>query len=202
MAIIQKLRIALLAAAVGSAVFVTDAFACACCSETGQRLEQTQELDSYSRGELLNVRFAENARLYLDAGFPDTVEGVQDPLDQDYKLNVIRNPSEWIFEFTDSKNRKGSIIFPLPKKFTRFEVDPRGIDQAPGGHGPALYKEWRLSGISKLSGTLAAKGVWATSRLVLHGEGNSCTSAADFRNWTLSVLGKNIRFRFLGLTVR
>lgn len=195
-------RSSLLAATMVWAFLPLNAQACACCSETGQRLEQTQELDGYSRDEFLNVRFAPTSRLFSDAGFPDTVEGVQDPSDQEYKLNVIRNPTEWIFEFTDSRNRKGTILFPVPKKFTRFEVDPRGIDQAPGGNGPMLYKEWRLSGISKLGGTLAANGVWAHSRLVLHGEGNSCTSAMDFRNWTLSVLGKNIRFRFLGLTVR
>ncbi|MCE9523465.1 MAG: hypothetical protein K8S25_13665, partial [Alphaproteobacteria bacterium] len=100
------------------------------------------------------------------------------------------------------QGRAGRISFPLPKKLTRFEVDPRDAAAEPGGNGPVLYKEWRLDGVAKLGGTLAARGQWAHASLVLHGRGNSCTSADDFTSWTLSVTGQRIRFRFLGMTER
>ncbi len=192
----------LTAALLASASFAPQAHACACCSEPGQRIELTQEMDSYSRDELSSVRLAPQSRLYSDAGFPDTVSGIADPLMEPYTASLIRRPSEWTFEFVDAKGRKGSILFPLPKRFTRFEVDPHGIAVPASGNGPSLYKEWRLHGLAKLGGILAANGTWAHARFILHGEGNSCTSAPDFTSWTLSVTGKDIRFRFLGTTVR
>ena len=179
--------------------FPNAAQACACCSEIGQRIEQT---DSIERGELVQVRFAPGARLFADAGFPDSVEGLGDPSDQDYRLAVNGSLKELVFDFTDANGKTGRIVFLLPKRFTRFEVDPREAVPAAAGHGPVLYKEWRYQGLAKLSGVLAARGVWAHVRLILHGRGNSCTSAIDFDTWTLAVTGKAIRFKFLGATVR
>lgn len=192
----------LLAALTASTSLVTEAQACACCSDTGQRIELTQQTDSYSRDELAAIRFAPQARLYSDAGFPDTVSGIQDPLSDAYTVTLVKRPAEWLFEVVDAKGRKGSMLFPLPKQFTRFEVDTKGLTAPETGNGPSLYKEWRLHGITKLSGILAANGVWARARIILHGEGNACTSAPNFASWTLSVTGKDIRFRFLGTTLR
>lgn len=203
MAIIRRLcaaELSLLAAL--SIFFPSQAVACACCTEIGQRFEQTGTLENYERGELSNVRFASTAHLFTDPGFPDTVEGINNPLDQSYQVKVMQKPTEWIFDFVDAQGKTGRIVFPLPKRFSRFEIDPREVGQTPGGNGPVLYKEWRLQGISKLSGNLAAKGAWAHARLILHGRGNGCTSAIDFENWTLSVLGKQINFKFLGATMR
>lgn len=180
---------------------VPQAHACACCSDTGQRIEQTQDIDSYAKAEMAAVRLAPQSRLYSDAGFPDTVSGIQDPLMDPYMVTLIRRPTEWLFEVVDAKGRKGAILFPLPKRFTRFEVDPRGLAAPSAGNGPDLYKEWRMHGVTKLSGILAAGGVWGHARFILHGDGNSCTAAPNFKSWTLSVSGKNIRFRFLGTTI-
>lgn len=180
----------------------TEAMACACCSDTGQRIEQTQQTDSYSRDELAAVRFAPQAKLYADAGFPDTVSGIQDPLAEAYTVTLVKRPAEWQFDVVDAKGRKGSLLFPLPKQFTRFEVDTKGLSVPETGNGPNLYKEWRMHGITKLGGILAGNGAWAHARIILHGEGNSCTAAPNFTNWTLSVTGKDIRFRFLGTTLR
>jgi hypothetical protein len=193
------LLLAILAAGTSLA---TDAHACACCSDTGQRIELTQQTDSYSRDELAAIRFAPQAKLYSDAGFPDTVSGIQDPLMDAYVVTVAKRPAEWLFEVVDAKGRKGSILFPLPKQFTRFEVDTKGLAAPLTGNGPDLYKEWRMHGITKLGGILAANGVWARARIILHGEGNACTAAPNFTSWTLSVTGKDIRFRFLGTTLR
>ena len=89
----------------------------------------------------------------------------------------------------------------MPKNLTRFEVDPRN-GTSEGGHGPTLYKEWRVKGLAKLTGVFAAQSRWARAELVLHGRGLGCTSAQDFDAWTLMVRGKATRFNFLGATVR
>ena len=155
------------------------AFACACCTDSGQRFEATGNLEGYERDELARISFAASARLFVDPGFPDTVEGISNPSDQNYKLKVTQTARQLVFAFADAAGTPGSVTFPLPKRFTRFEVDPRAPDQAEGGNGPTLYKEWRFQGVAKLGGNLAARGVWANSRLILHGRGNGCTSAAD-----------------------
>ncbi|MCE9522279.1 MAG: hypothetical protein K8S25_07590, partial [Alphaproteobacteria bacterium] len=134
--------------ALSSIGFPGDAQACACCSEIGQRLEQNGAMDAYERGELGNVRFAAVARLFSDPGFPDSVEGVASPSDQDYRLVVRRQGNGMVFELADVQGRAGRISFPLPKKLTRFEVDPRDAAAEPGGNGPVLYKEWRLDGVA------------------------------------------------------
>lgn len=197
----RRMGVVASAALILSASFANDAAACACCSEIGQRTDYTGPLESYVRGEIDLVDFAATARLFTNAGYPDNIEGIGEPSDEDYKLKVTRGASGFVFELTDAKGRKGLIVFPLPKTITRFEVDPRAETEV-GGTGPALFKEWRLRGPAKLDGSLAAHGRWANAELILHGSGNSCTSAIDFGSWTLSVNGKGIRFAFLGATKR
>ena len=181
---------------------VVDASACACCTEPGQRLESSGAIASYERGEVAQVKFAPSARLFVDNGFPDSISGIRSPSDQDYQLAVTSKGTDLVFAFRDTAGLTGSIVFTLPKTFTRFEVDPRDASTPPGGNGPTLYKEWRLQGLARLEGSLADKGKWAHVRLVLQGTGNSCTSAYDFSSWSIDVTGKNIGFRFLGTTVR
>jgi hypothetical protein len=188
--------------AVLSAGLATNASACACCTDDGQRIEATGALDNYERGELALVRFASTAKLYADPGYPDTIGGIVDPSTEDYGLVFSGDEKQLAFSFRDAKGRKGSVAFPLPRRFTRFEVDPRESGGIENPNGPTLYKEWRLNGVAKLDGVLAAKGRWARADLILHGRGNSCTSASDFDSWTLIVKGKGIRFTFLGATVQ
>jgi hypothetical protein len=49
---------------------------------------------------------------------------------------------------------------------------------------------------------MSGRGAAAQATLILHGGGNSCTSAYDFTRWTLRVKGKGISFTFLGDLVR
>ena len=197
-------RILLSVALAGATVFasVGDASACACCTEPGQRFEKSGAIESYERGELAQVKFAPTARLFIRNDFPDSISGIRSPSDQDYQVAVTSKGPDLVFAFRDTAGLTGSIVFTLPKTFTRFEVDPRDPSTAQGGNGPTLYKEWRLQGLAKLDGNMADKGKWAHVRLILQGTGNSCTSAYDFSSWTIEVTGKNIGFRFLGATVR
>ena len=181
--------------------FTNPAHACACCTEIGQRYDHTGPMDSYIRGEFESVQFAPAARLYTDEGFPDTIEGVSSPSDDDYKLTFERRRKALVFALTDKAGGKGTIELEMPKNLTRFEVDPRN-GTSEGGHGPTLYKEWRVKGLAKLTGVFAAQSRWARAELVLHGRGLGCTSAQDFDAWTLMVRGKATRFNFLGATVR
>lgn len=181
--------------------FASPAHACACCTEIGQRYDHTGPMDSYIRGEFESVQFAPAARLYTDEGFPDTIEGVSSPSDDDYKLTFERRRKALVFALTDKAGGKGTIELEMPKNLTRFEVDPRN-GTSEGGHGPTLYKEWRVKGLAKLTGVFAAQSRWARAELVLHGRGLGCTSAQDFDAWTLMVRGKATRFNFLGATVR
>ena len=75
---------------------------------------------------------------------------------------------------------------------SRFEVDPRASTGPVPPNGPSLYKEWRLSRIANVGGKTA------NATLILHGDGNSCSSSIDFKRWTLIVKGNAIDFTFLG----
>ena len=174
--------------------------ACACCTEVGQRFELSGALDSYARDEMRQLKFAPTAILYSGPGFPDDITGVVDPSTDPYRVRAaVRNVVT--FEFVDPRGRQGRVQFRLPGTLTKFEVDPRASTKAPP-NGPELFKEWRMMGPARLNGALAAAGSTATATLVLHGSGNSCTSAYDFHHWTLQVRGRGISFTFLGDFVR
>jgi len=172
--------------------------ACACCTEPGQRLEATGALDTYGRGELERVSFASTARLFTTAAFPDDIKGIVDPSQEPYGLRGRIGEKRLLFDVTDPKGKTGQVVMPIPQRLTRFEVDPRDGSARDTGMGPPLYKEWRLEGPVRLGGILAGGGGRATARLILHGSGNSCTSADQFSQWTLSVTGPGTRFTLLG----
>lgn len=117
-----------------SAGFATDASACACCTDAGQRMELAGTLHGYARGEFDGVEFAPTASLFADAGFPDSVEGINEPPDQNYGFALRREENRLAFAFRDAAGRKGSVVFPMPIRLTRFEVDPRTVAELASGH--------------------------------------------------------------------
>lgn len=184
---------------IAAALFVqTDtAQACACCTDPGQRFEMTGPYDTYIVGEMDRMRFAPTATLYSNPGFPESVEGLRDPTEQPYGVratigNVVT------FVFTDPKGRVGRLQFPLPKVMSRFEVDPRASTAPVPPNGPTLYKEWRLQRTASFGGQMTTGTAPVIATLILHGEGNSCSSSSDFKRWTLIVKGPNVAFTFLG----
>ena len=176
---------------------VSPALACACCTESGQRMDTIDPIEGYVLGELVQVRFAATGNLYAGPGFPDDIQGLVNPADGPYRVRAAIQQRDVIFEFVDPAGKAGRVQFAMPRQLARFEVDPRGGEDA-SHNGPALYKEWRLSGPARLSGIAAAGGAVARATLVLHGGGNSCTSAFDFTHWTLNVAGRGVKFTFLG----
>lgn len=194
----QRTLVTLLATSAVLLAQTPAAQACACCSEAGQRLETTDRIDGYVLGELGQIRFAQSAVLYSDAGFPDSIQGIANPSSERYRVRAAIRGNIG-FDLYDPAGRRGRVLFRLPPSISRFEVDPRAAGATPP-NGPALYKEWRLSGPAQLSGI--ASGGSAVATLILHGGGNSCTSSYDFTDWTLAVKGKNVSFTFLGKLAR
>ena len=192
-----QLVVALVCGAFSPLIHTDSARACACCSELGMRVEATTNLSTYERNQLERMRFDEKAKLYMTEAFPDDINGIIDPSEQPYELRHIAGPDQWIFELTDNRGRRGTIAIPLPQRLARFMVDPRDGSSSPGG-GPGLYKEWRLSNVSTLSGLLAESSDKAQATLILQGHGNGCTEAEDFTHWTLQLSGPNVQFRLLG----
>lgn len=194
------MRRGLLSALTIAAAFLSQAGsaqACACCTEPGQRFENGGPMDAYVRGELGRMRFAPTAVLYSDAGFPDSVQGFANPSSDPYAVRAsIRNVIS--FDFRDNAGRLSRLQFLLPSAMSRFEVDPRSTVRPVPPNGPNLYKEWRLSGPARVGGAVLNPRATATATLILHGDGNSCSSASDFKRWTLSVKGNGIAFTFLG----
>jgi hypothetical protein len=74
-------------------------------------------------------------------------------------------------------------------------VDPRIARQ---GHGPTLYKEWKLSAPAAGSGVSAGHRPRQILTLILQGGGNSCTSAGDFTHWTLVMQGPKANYTLFG----
>jgi hypothetical protein len=182
-------------------VGVDGAWACACCTNTGQRYTGVQKLDANRRGQLDELKFSAAATLYTGERDTTDIKGIATPA-SDYELHVAQEASRWVFDFHDRSGRTGTLTLPMPDTISVFEVDPR-TDPREGGTGPALYKEWIVS--AKVSGTgIFAAGVRGNTRvsLILHGSGNSCTGPESFSHWTLEVKGPNADYTFIGELVR
>lgn len=162
------------------------------------RLESTEEIRQYEKDELARLRFEDTARLFVTPAFPEDIEGFVDPSNEPYKFRGVSGPTRWTFELSDSAGKQGTIVFPLPERLVRFEVDPRDEEETSAGGGPRLYKEWQLLGAAGLSGMVAQGYNNARATLIFHGHGNGCTSAKDFTHWTLQMIGPDVRFTLLG----
>jgi hypothetical protein len=163
------------------------AHACACCSNTGQRMVDTKPVDDFAAGVLSDVQFAPAAQLYTGEADVGTLGGIATK-STDFRLAVTKGDGAWEFHFKDGAGG-GGLTFALPKAITRFEVDPREPIPEPGT-GPVLYKEWRLTAPAVGSGIFkGATGGDQRATLILHGRGNSCTDASQFDAWTLVLHG-------------
>src|SRR3954454_23771166 len=62
-----------------SPAFISAAFACACCTNEGQRNVATVALDSGRRQEIESLRFAGKATVFTGEGDVDGIEGIAMP---------------------------------------------------------------------------------------------------------------------------
>ena len=185
-----------------------EASGCACCTDFGQRNVGVQRLDAYKRDELERTRFLSEAELFLGARGPEDVQGISHSEKSSdsgrYKLSLTKHSDRWSFDFrgadAGTENIGGVLTLTMPTVVSVFEIDPRREVPSPqDGHGPVLYKEWRLTSSAVGSGIFAAgisPGVKIT--LIVQGHGNSCTSAEDFTQWTLVIHGPTAEYSFFG----
>jgi len=169
--------------------------ACACCSDPGERTESTKKLEGYEKEVLEKVRFARTTRLLLRGVGLGGVRGIPEP-QETYTLTVARDGDAWTFQLEDAHKHRGTLRF-APTAVTSFFVDP----QDPSRKGEVvLYKEWRLEGPVTRTGIFAPAdgGAAPAVRLVLQGNGNSCTEAAQFRAYSLTVSGPAEQYTFYG----
>lgn len=165
---------------------IKTAFACACCTGEAQRTVEVENIGDRHNDEIGKLKFKPQAKLKLGEGYDEAIKGYSDPEEQ-FTVALTRQKDRYIFALKDAKGRGGNLTLVLPKQISIFEVDTRD-DTEKTGHGPRLYKEW------KLTGNVAGDGIFKQSAgpnrrltLVLHGRGSSCTEAGDFRYWTLLV---------------
>lgn len=190
-ALLSAIFVALLALAVPQR-----AFACACCTNYGQRNVDVVALDSGKRAELESLRFAETAQLFVGEGDPESIKGITSP-SASYALKVAWQGNQLGFDLRDAAGHEGTLTLSVPSKISIFEVDPR--DSPDQGTGPALYKEWKLTGKVTGSGVFAAgAGPKQLLTLIVQGRGNSCTSSIDFAHWTLVMEGPKGNYTLFG----
>jgi hypothetical protein len=173
--------------------YTPPADACACCSDPGERFESTAKIEPLEMRELGRVRFGRQVRVYENDAWPEHILGINEP-STSYDLAFARTGDRWTFTLKDAKGRTGTLSFVTPVMLESFFADLH--DQKPNTD-VALYKEWRLKAQLSATGIFAGAGA-ATIRLILQGRGNSCTDAAQFKNFTIDVTGPTARFTLFG----
>jgi hypothetical protein len=174
----------------------SDALACACCTNAGQRYVGVERFDSSKRAQIEELRFAAPAQLYVGEAEPKDVEGITTPSSH-YELKADWQKDRLVFAFRDQAGRSGMLALQRPRTVAVFEVDPR--DGPDHGHGPVLYKEWTLTSRAAGSGVFSAGlGPNQQLSLIVHGRGNSCTSSDHFKHWTLQMQGPKAKYKLFG----
>jgi hypothetical protein len=170
------------------------AIACACCASTGQRFVETGKASDYDADQLDRIVFDGKAELQTGEAEPGDIRGLT-ATEADYEFDVSRQAAGWTFTFKTGSAIAGTLSF-KPDKLAKFEVDTRLAEPLAGGM-VGLYKEWKQTAAATGTGIFKLPAGSSLS-LILQGSGNSCTSADDFKNWSLVVQGDGFSFLFFG----
>jgi hypothetical protein len=172
------------------------AFACACCTNEGQRNVATVALDSGKRQDIESLRFGGKATLFTGEGDVDGIQGITTPSGS-YDLTAKWLDDRLVLSFRDSLGRSGTLALARPNTISVFEVDPR--NRPDKAREPILYKEWKLSAPAAGSGVFR-QGIAPRQilTLIMQGSGNSCTSAIEFSHWTLVMQGPKANYTLFG----
>lgn len=192
-----------------ASIFSTNAFGCACCSESGTYALWSGKLRNYEMEILKEIKFDKRASLYMtEAGF-DSITGLssieKDFFDStthategDFDLTNSFARSVWTFTFKTSKGKTGTLRLPMPSTVSTFKADIH--DGSDKGLGPLLYKEFRFKGtVAAGSGFLGSSIATKTTYfLVFQGRGLACDEVSDFRAWNLEITGRKASYQFYG----
>ena len=113
----------------------SSAFACACCTNEGQRNVATVALDSGKQHEIESLRFGSKATLFTGEGDVEGIQGIATPAGT-YKLSAQWREDRLVLSFRDAANHTGTLSLTRPPTISVFEVDPR--DRPDRGQGPTL----------------------------------------------------------------
>jgi len=176
------------------------AWACACCTNLGQRNVGVEKLNAYKIGVLEELRFTTTAKLFTGEAEPSDTKGISSPASS-YELKAGWLKDQLTFTFRDETGKSGTLSLRRPDAVSIFAVDPR-IQDEEGSQGPALYKEWKFTSKPTGSGIFNV-GLGANQLLtvIFQGRSNSCTSADDFSHWTLVMQGRKANYMFFGRLV-
>lgn len=189
-----RLATALLMLAVFFFGFASLAFACACCSERGSRVDRSVLLDPSTRTQVERMVFAKEA-VVGDDNEPGLLPSGSS---SSYALTMTRDKDVVTFALRDPLGRSGRLIFTMPARIWIFAVDPFG-DAKDEGLGPLLYKEWRLTAPVKGDGIFRRAGLpGEKATLIFHGRGRGCTEAEHFSDWSLLLQGPAGKATFYG----
>ena len=97
----------LLGVGCGSAGGGSAAWACACCTNQGQRYVGVAKFDSTLREEIGRLRFMAEAELYVGERDTSDIKGIANPSNK-YEMHVSQEPGRWVFAFGDKAGRKGT----------------------------------------------------------------------------------------------
>jgi hypothetical protein len=177
-------------------LFSSDSFACACCADAGFYSISSRKPDNHELGELKKIKFG-TANIYTTSAFPDNVKGIN-PLNESYTLDGLLQGNAWKFNFKDERDKSGTLNLTKPVSMVAYMADLH--EAADNGSGVKLYKEWRFKYKVSSGAGIFQKGIAPATEyfLVLQGRGNACTSAADFSNWRLEIIGKKANYAFYG----
>lgn len=170
---------------------------CACCAERGHYSIRTRKPDQYIFDELKKIKFNE-AKLYTDAGYPDTIKGIN-PLGDKFTADGNLSGNLWKFIFRDDRAKSGELNLAKPISMIEYMVDQNPLAEE-NAESVNLYTEWRFKyAVKKASGIFQAGLSPKTEYfLVLQGNGNRCTSAENFRSWRLEISGAKADYAFFG----
>lgn len=194
-----KLLAALLLATLFALAQTSFAFACACCTNPGQRYVENTKLLPFQRNLIDELRFTKQANLFVGERDPADIKGIANP-SETYAFAVNRQKDRLVFSFRDEKKNEGSLTLVAPDAVAIFEIDPREPDSpVHSGLGPVLYKEWRLTAPFAGTGIFkAGNGGYQRITLILQGRGRNCPEAGQFTHWTISVHGPLGNYLFFG----
>ena len=146
--------------------------------------------------EIESLRFGGKATLFTGEGDAEGIEGIATPSGS-YDLTAKWLDNRLVFSFRDKGGHTGTLALARPNTVSVFEVDPRDVPDR--GHGPTLYKEWKLSAPAAGSGVFApGASPRQVLTLIFQGHGNSCTSSIDFSHWTLVMQGPKANYTLFG----
>lgn len=165
------------------------AYACACCTNQGQRNVVIDRLTKERLEVIGKLRFAGKAELLAGERDLEDIKGIE-KASLHYDLSVEQKSGGFVLRFRDENKNEGTIALARPETVSIFEVDPRISDGAKTGYGPRLYKEWRLTANFAGTGVFrAGNGGYQRVTLIFQGGGSSCTEVEDFTHWSLVVHG-------------